>query len=148
VRLTVLDLVMPQELTRCVGRFLRRLRRRGCEYLAVNEWREGQRHHHVLVRTDRELPPAAVAEMWRASCGGARVTSYCRPVLNSEGSARYVVKDLREGSKKEVPPADFSGRLFSYSGRFLAEPLRVLLKAVVEGTSAGRDRRQKRGKDR
>jgi hypothetical protein len=132
VRLTVLDPVNPRELTQCVGRFLRRLRRRGCEYLAVNEWREGRRHHHVLVRTDGELTSAEARELWRGSCRGARVTSYCSPVLNSEGSARYVVKDLRDGSKKEVPPAEFGGRLFSYSKHFLAEPLKALLRAVVD----------------
>jgi hypothetical protein len=58
--------------------------------------------------------------------------SYCRPVANAEGLARYVVKDLRDGSKKEVPPPEFGGRLFSCSKHFLAEPLKSLLRAVVE----------------
>jgi hypothetical protein len=129
---TVLDAMKAQELTRCVGRFVRRLRRRGCEYLAVNEWREGRRHHHVLVRSDRELMGAAVAELWHASCPGVRVTSYCRPVRSAEASARYVVKDLRDGSKKEVPPEEFGGRLFSYSKRFLSQPLKALLREVVD----------------
>jgi hypothetical protein len=136
VRVTALDPMKPKDLTRCVRRFLRRLRRlrrrRGCEYFAINEWREGRRHHHVLVRIEGELSALAVAEMWRASCPGARVTSYCKPVGSVEASARYVVKDLKDGSKKELPPADFGGKLFSSSRGFLVEPLKVLLRAVVD----------------
>ncbi len=134
VRVTVLDPIRPRELTRCARGFLRRLRRRrrGCEYLAVNEWREGQRHHHVLVRTEGELTSAVVAELWRASCRGARVTSYCKPVASAEASACYVVKDVKDGSKKEVPPSWFRGELFSYSKGFLAEPLKALMRAVVK----------------
>jgi hypothetical protein len=52
-------------------------------------------------------------------------------VRSAAASARYVVKDLRDGSKKEVPPAEFGGRLFSYSKRFLAESLKALLRAAV-----------------
>ncbi len=141
VRVTVLDPTRPRELTRCVRRFLRRLRRRqGCEYIAVNEWREGQRHHHILVRSEGELTPAIVAELWRASCPGVRVTSYCKPVRSAEAAARYVVKDLQDGAKKELPPADFGGKLFSYSKHFLAQPLKVLLRAVVgEWRAAARE---------
>jgi hypothetical protein len=132
VRVSALDLMRPKELTRCVRRFLRRLRRQwGCEYFVMNEWQEGHRHHHVLVRTDKELSPAVVAELWRASCQGARVTSYCRRVRSAEAAARYVVKDIQDGSKKEVPPAEFGGKLFSSTRLFLAEPLKVLLRAVA-----------------
>jgi hypothetical protein len=148
VRVTALDVVSAVELTRCVGRFLRRLRRRGCEYLVVNEWQEGQRHHHVLVRTDGELTGAVVAELWRDSCRGARGTSYCRPVTSVEAAARYVVKDLSDGSKKEVPPSEFGGKLFSSSRQFLAEPLKVLLRAVREEWRAeaqSRTERHQRG---
>jgi hypothetical protein len=145
VRVTVLDPMKPKELTRCVGKFLRRLRRRGCEYLSVSEWREGQRHHHVLVRADGGLTSGVVSKLWRASCPGARVTSYCRPVSNAEGSARYAVKDVKDGSKKELPPAEFGGRLFSSSKRFLAEPLKVLVRAVVE---EWRSRARNRASDR
>jgi hypothetical protein len=130
--LAVRDPMGAKELTGCVGRFLRRLRWRGCEYLALNEWREGRRHHHVLVRAEGELKSALVAELWRASCGGARVRSYCEPVRGVEAAGRYVLKDVKDGRKKEVPPADFGGKLFSYSKHFLAEPMQVLLRAVVE----------------
>jgi len=132
VRVTVLDMVSAEELTRRVGRFLRRLRRRGCEYFALNEWREGVRHHHVLARTEGELTSAVVAQLWRDSCGGARVTSYCRPVRSAEASCRYVLKDVRDPSKKEVPPVQFKGRLFSNSSGFLAAPLKTLMRAVVK----------------
>jgi hypothetical protein len=53
-------------------------------------------------------------------------------VRSAEASARYVVKDLRDGSKKEVPPEEFGGRLFSCSKRFLSQPLKALLRAVVD----------------
>jgi hypothetical protein len=132
VRVTMLDPIKPRDLSLCVGRLLRRLRRRGCEYISLNEWSEGRRHHHVLVRTNGGLSSAVVAKLWRASCRGARVTSYCQRVISAEASARYLVKDVKDGSKKEVPPAWFHGKLFSYSKRFLAEPLKVLLRAVVE----------------
>ena len=132
VRVAVLDPMRPKELTRCVRSFLRRLRRRGCEYFAANEWREGRRHHHVLVRAEGNLTSAVVSELWCASCPGARVTSYCEPVRSVEAAVRYVVKDLRDGSKKEVPPAEFGGKLFSYSKGFLSEPLKALMRAVVD----------------
>jgi hypothetical protein len=132
VRVTVLGRIMPQELTRCVRGFLRRLRWRGCEYLAVSEWSEGQRHHHILVRTEGELTAAVVAELWKASCPGARVTSYCRQVRSAEATARYIVKDVKDGSKKEIPPEEFGGRLFSSSKHFLTAPLNVITRAVVE----------------
>jgi hypothetical protein len=147
VRVTVLDTIRPKELTRCVRGFLRRLRRRGCEYFALNEWQEELRHHHVLVRTGGDLTSAAVGELWRASCGGVRVTSYCQGVRSAEAAARYVVKDVRDGSKKEVPPEEFGGRLFSYSKGFLAQPLKALMGAVV-GEWRARARSGRRSSER
>ena len=61
-----------------------------------------------------------------------RVTSYCHPVRSGDAAARYVVKDLSDSSKKEVPPAGFKGKLFSYSRQFFAKPLAVLAREVVE----------------
>jgi hypothetical protein len=141
VRVTVLGPMKSRELNGAVGKFLRRLRWRGCEYLAVNEWREGRRHHHVLVRSEGELTGAVVAELWQASSPGVRVTSYCRPVRSAEAVARYVVKDLEDGTKKETPPADFDGRLFSYSKRFLSQPLKTLLRTVADEWRAEARRR-------
>jgi hypothetical protein len=102
VRVTVLDLIRSQDLTKAVGKFLRRLRRRGCEYFAISEWSESQRHHHILVRANGDL--TGVPALWRASCGGARVTSYCKPVTSAEAAARSVLKDVRSAVKKELPP--------------------------------------------
>jgi hypothetical protein len=42
------------------------------------------------------------------------------------------VKDVKAWWKKELPPTDFCGRLFSYSKRFLAQPLKALVAAEVE----------------
>jgi hypothetical protein len=39
---------------------------------------------------------------------------------------------LSDSSKKEVPPAGFKGKLFSYSRQFFAKPLAVLAREVVE----------------
>jgi hypothetical protein len=143
--LKVLTPILTRDLTGCVAKFLRRLRRRDCEYFAANEWSEGQRHHHILVRAEGELTAGAVAELWRESCRGASVTSYCRPARSAAAAARYIVKDLKDGSKKEVPPVEFSGRLFSYSGHFLAQPLKVLMRAVVkEWRSQARNRSETR----
>ena len=68
VRVTMLDPIKPRNLSLCLGKFLRRLRRRDCEYFALNEWHEGRRHHHILVRTDGKLSSAVVA-----CCGERRV---------------------------------------------------------------------------
>ena len=92
---------------------------------------EERRHRHALVRSEGDLTPAAVSQLWRGSCRGARVASYCRPVSRAGASARYLVKDLRDGSKKGVPPEHFGGRRFSSSKRSLARPLKALLRAVV-----------------
>ena len=132
VRVRVMDPIEEKDLTAYVRRFLRRLRRRKCEYFSVTEWHEGLRHHHILIRTDVDLSPAKVAELWQASCGDVRTTSYCRPVRSAEATARYLVKDVKAWWKKELPPAGFHGKLFSYSKLFLAQPLKALVAAVVE----------------
>jgi hypothetical protein len=131
VRVRVLDPITGKELTACVGRFLRRLRKLKCEYFSINEWHEGLRHHHILVRTDVDFSPAKVAELWRASCGNVRTSSYCRAVRSADATARYLVKDVKDWWKKELPPAEFTGRVFSYSKRFLARPLKILMREVV-----------------
>jgi hypothetical protein len=84
------------------------------------------------VRTDADLSPAKVAELWQASCGNVRTSSYCRAVRSADAIARYVVKDVKAWWKKELPPAGFHGKLFSYSKLFLAQPLKALVAAVVE----------------
>ena len=124
----MLDPMKPRDL-KLVGRFLRGLRRRGCEYFSLNEWHEGKRHHHVVVRTEEDLRSDVVKDLWRASCRGARVTSYCQQVRNVEGTARYITKDVMDPSRG--PAAWFRGKLFSYSKGFLAAPLKELLRAVV-----------------
>src|SRR6516165_10545524 len=131
VRVRVMDPIEEKDLTAYVRRFLRRLRRRKCEYFSVTEWHEGLRHHHILIRTDVDLSPAKVAELWQASCGDVRTTSYCRPVRSAEATARYLVKDVKAWWKKELPPAEFRGKLFTKSKHFLARPLKNLMREVV-----------------
>jgi hypothetical protein len=131
LRLRVMDPIEEKVLTANVGKFQRRLRSRKCEYFTINEWHEGLRHHHILVRTDVDLSPATVAKLWQASCGNVRTTSYCRAVRSADAVARYLVKDLTAWWKKELPPAEFRGKLFTYSKRFLARPLKILMREVV-----------------
>jgi hypothetical protein len=149
VRVRVLDPITGKELTACVGRFLRRLRKRKCEYFSINEWHEGLRHHHILVRTDVDLSPATVAKLWQASCGNVRTNSYCRAVRTTDGTARYVVKDVKAWWKKELAPSEFGGRVFSYSKRFLARPLKILMREVVmEWRAGGRHNHDRAGNAR
>ena len=99
VRVTVLDPVKPQEMSRSLASFRRRLRRQRCEYFMVTEWRDERRHHHLLVRADGDFDfgsrrPVVDA----ASCRGARVTSYFAGESAERGGVvtRYVVKDVEE----------------------------------------------------
>src|SRR5262249_18551335 len=131
VRVRVMDPIEEKDLAACVGRFLRGLRKRKCDYFSINEWHEGLRHHHILGRTDVDLSPAKVAELWQASCGNVRTSSYCRAVRSADATARYVVKDVKAWWKKELPPAEFTGSVCSYSKRFLARPLKILMREVM-----------------
>jgi hypothetical protein len=130
-RLTILDPVSDYELSRALASFVRRLRyrlsKRGCRltYLAVREWRHGQQHIHLLLRSPGFLTTEVVGSLWQASCPGQATHSY-RPVRNPQATARYIVKAVRDDAKKALPPPTFHGRLIAYSRDFLSRPLTML----------------------
>jgi hypothetical protein len=142
VRLTVPSTVSDRELTASVQKFCRRLTRRGFEFFAVNEWARGRRHHHLLVRAAGQLTPATVGEWWRASCPRWKTSHYCQPVEDAAAVARYVVKFLRDDTKKELPPRDFRGRLLSYSKGYFVRPQAELWKEQAAEWVAARRRRR------
>src|SRR5262249_13403056 len=124
-RVTVFGLISDRELSRAVGRFLRRLKYRlrgsGWEYLLVNEWSDGHRHMHLLVRTGFDLIPAVIRELWAKTLPAVPFTHHCGPVRTPAAIAKYLVKDLADDSKKELPRQNFRGRIFSYSKRFFTK---------------------------
>ena len=132
VRVTVLGLISDRDLSLAISNFLRRLRYRlktlgsGFEYFAVNEWSEGHRHVHVLVRADADLTPQLIRALWTKTLAGMPFTHHCAPVRNPAGIANYIVKNLKDASKKELAPTTFSGRLYSYSRRFFTQPVAAL----------------------
>jgi hypothetical protein len=95
----------------------------------MNEWSAGRRHLHLLLRTDVTLDSGVVASLWRQSAEGA---ASCEQARNPEGLARYLVKCLKDNRKKELPPADFHGKLFSSSKGFLIRPMKALQKEVLQ----------------
>jgi hypothetical protein len=98
------------------------------EWLWISEWRDGQRHIHVLLRTSRGLP-RGVVQKDLAKVGPYRCS--CKRVRNVPGVARYIVKDLKNPEKKaEIAPAGFQGRLFSASRGFLTAPLKDLWRQI------------------
>jgi hypothetical protein len=119
-----LEPISDTELSKGMARFLRRLKYRRHEYFAVNEWKNGQRHHHILVRTNRKLTSSMVRRLWAASCPSKEFTHYCQPVEDLVRVACYVVKYTREGG--ELAPRGFRGRLVNMSQRFLIAPVQVL----------------------
>lgn len=139
VRITVQEPISDAELTRCISRFLGRLKRRGHEYLIINEWKRGKRHHHILVRAAGKLTRRMVREFWSASCPGKRFTRYCARVIDPVRVARYVVKDTREGG--ELPPEGFRGRVISSSEAFFSAPTKVLW--AEQRTEWDRQRRER-----
>lgn len=128
-RISVSGPVDDKQLTAAHSRFLRKLRGRGCEYLAVNEWKQGKRHLHILIRAAAEITAKEVGQWWQASLPpGARASSHCAPLRNVMGFIRYIFKDMRGGG--ELPSSTFKGKIYTSSRRFLVRKLGVLWKEV------------------
>jgi hypothetical protein len=129
IRLTSFAMVPDRELTKRVRRFLERLRYRvACEYLVVNEWSDGHRHMHLLVRTAGTITPELVSNLWEKVMPGpmSAKSSYCRPVASAARVACYVVKHVRDAAKKEVAPKSYAGRVMTYSKGFLSQSMEAL----------------------
>lgn len=132
VRVTVFGVISDRDLSLAIGRFMRRLRYwlrtrgSGSEYLIVNEWSEGHRHTHTLLRAEANLTPRTIRELWTKTLPGMPFTHHCAPVANPVGLANYVVKHLKDGAKKELAPESFRGRIYSYSKGFFTKPVAAL----------------------
>jgi hypothetical protein len=130
IRLTCFALLSDRELTKRLRRFLDRPRYRvECEYLLVNEWRQGHRHVHILVRAEGAIKPELASELWaKVSPGPRSIRSiYGRPVEDPIRLARYVVKHVADEAKKEMAPRSYSGRVMTYSKGFLSQTMAALL---------------------
>jgi len=138
VRVTVLGVISDGHLSLAVGRFLRRLKYRFgtlrsiFEYLLINEWSEGQRHFHILVRATVDLIRQMIRILWKKTLPGVAFTCHCAPVRNPVAIGRYVVKDLRNASKKELAPRTFTGRIYTYSRGFFSKPVADLWKEQLQ----------------
>jgi hypothetical protein len=104
----------------------------GCEYLVMNEWSEGHRHVHILVRAEANITPPMVRALWAKTLPGPRFHHHCAPVRNPVGMARYLVKDLKDDTKKELVPQSFRGRHFTYSRRFFTGPVAALWRQQLQ----------------
>jgi hypothetical protein len=135
---TVFGVISDRDLSLAIGRFLRRLRYRlkklgsGCDYLVMNEWSEGHRHTHLLLRVDAELTRELIRALWAKTLPGVPFTCHCAPVKDPGAIANYVVKNLKNGSKKEVPPKSFRGRVYTYSRSFFTRPVAALWKQILQ----------------
>jgi hypothetical protein len=132
--LTIFAVIGDQDLSQANGRFLSRLRYllkklgSGFAYFLINEWSEGHRHIHILVRVKADLTRHMIRELWAKTLPGVPFTYHCAPVRSPAAIAKYVVKDLRDCSKKELAPGTFRGRLYTYSRNFFTKPVAALWK--------------------
>jgi len=71
LRVTVLGMISDRALSLALQKFLRRMRYRlgrlgsDFEYFVVNEWSEGHRHVHVVVRAEADLTREHVRTLWQ-----------------------------------------------------------------------------------
>jgi len=113
VRLSCHARVSDRELSAGHSRFWRRLRKQTkCEYFAMNEWKKGRRHAHAVVRSRVPVSSAVVGRLWCLSLPGRTVSHHSGQIRNQQAISRYLCKLL------ELPPATFSGRLYSCSRGF------------------------------
>jgi hypothetical protein len=135
---TVFGVISDRDLSLAIGRFLRRLKYRlkkpgsGCDYFVVNEWSEWHRHTHLLLRVDVELRREQIRALWAKTLPGVPFSCHCAPVNSPGAIANYVVKNLTDGSKKEVPPTTFPGRIYTYSRSFFTRPVAALWKQILQ----------------
>jgi hypothetical protein len=134
---TVYGLISDRDLSLANSRFLRRLKywlgKLGstCEYFLINEWSDGHRHNHIVLRVTVPLTKKTIRALWEKTLACPNFTCHCAPVRNPGGLARYVVKDLKDRAKKELPPRSFQGRLFSYSRHFFTKSVAALWEEQV-----------------
>jgi hypothetical protein len=107
--------------------FLRRLKRHlRFAYFRVIEFRQGRPHAHLLLRIEGDLTEKLVRHLWRASAPGRYADAHCAPIRDPIRMARYVVKAIKDESKKELPPEGFRGKLITYSKDFFPRSVKQL----------------------
>jgi hypothetical protein len=142
---TILAVIGDREFSLAISRFMRRLRyaigklRSGFEYLVMNEWSEGSRHIHILVRVLVDLTRETVRILWAKTLPGVPFTCHCAVVRSATAMARYVVKDLKHNSKKELAPLTFQGRIYTYSRGFFTKSVAALWKEQLGEWYSTRD---------
>jgi hypothetical protein len=92
----------------------------------MNEWSEGHRHMHFLVRTSAYLTQQVVRELWKETLPAFPFTCHADLVRNPGGMARYIAKDIRDDRKKELVPPGFRGRVYTNSRRFFTKEVSAL----------------------
>jgi hypothetical protein len=128
--------------TGAITKFLKALKRRSpgkrLEYLVVNEWRNGVRHAHALVRLDATMSLRSVRRSVRAARGVVELCCSAKPVRNVTGAANYIFKHTRRPEKKaELTPATFRGRIYAVSKRFLTKPFKTLWREISDARPKG-----------
>jgi hypothetical protein len=115
LRLTAYGVTDDRQLGRAHSGFFKMLRKYvGCGYWWINEWSDGHRHLHAIIRAVDEISRDLVARLWRAALPDAGTSCYFRPIQDQTRLAIYVTK------LKEVPPPSFPGRLYGSSRKFFA----------------------------
>jgi hypothetical protein len=99
---TVFGVISDPDLSAAISRFLRRLRYwlrkhgSGCAYFLMNEWSDGHRHTHFLLRIDTELTRQTVRVLWEKTLPGVLFTCHCGPVRSPAAMSKYIVKHLKD----------------------------------------------------
>jgi hypothetical protein len=82
----------------------------------------------VLVRAVADLTRQMVRSLWQKTLPGLPFTCHCEVVRSPAAIARYIVKHLKDDSKKQLAPQTFEGRIYTYSRSFLTRPVAALWK--------------------
>jgi hypothetical protein len=121
---------------RAISKFFLALKRRhpgGFEYLLVNEWRQGVRHAHALLRLRGKLSRRKVRDAKKVA--GLRVRY--APVRKPVGAANYLFKHTKRAERKaELTPMGFRGRMYTASKGFLNKPFKELWREIQAERSA------------
>jgi hypothetical protein len=104
----------------------------GLEWCRVVHWPDGADvHAHYVLRTDGELSEELLLRLWqRCHPKEARddADAHLSPVRSGPALAHYVTCNVVAG----LAPAGWRGRAVSYSGSFLAAPVRTLWQECLD----------------
>jgi hypothetical protein len=114
LRLSCLEGLPDRLLSHAHSAFFRRLRRSASlDYFRINEWAEGKRHLHAMIRLhDGRLPTSHIGQLWRKSLPDQTLTHCWEPIADQFALSRYLTK------LEELPPPGADVRLHSASRGF------------------------------